>query len=29
VQRVIDEARPYFSLFPFAQDIPQRFRQRT
>lgn len=26
VQRVIDEARPYFSLYPFAQDIPERFR---
>jgi glutathione S-transferase len=27
VQRVIEEAKPYFSLFPFAGDIPQRFRQ--
>ncbi|WP_397452864.1 glutathione S-transferase family protein [Pseudomonas sp. NA-150] len=26
VRRVIDEARPYFSLYPFAQDIPDRFR---
>jgi glutathione S-transferase len=26
-QRVIEEAKPYFSLFPFADDIPQRFRQ--
>lgn len=25
-QRVIDEARPYFSLYPFAEAIPQRFR---
>ncbi|WP_449105237.1 glutathione S-transferase family protein [Pseudomonas mohnii] len=25
-QRVIDEARPYFSLYPFAEVIPQRFR---
>ncbi|MVV52071.1 glutathione S-transferase family protein [Pseudomonas sp. PB120] len=25
VQRVIDEARPYFSLYPFADDIPRRF----
>jgi glutathione S-transferase len=25
-QRVIEEAKPYFSLFPFADDIPQRFR---
>ncbi|VVO31735.1 glutathione S-transferase family protein [Pseudomonas fluorescens] len=29
VQRVIDEARPYFSLYPFAQDIPERFRQAS
>jgi glutathione S-transferase len=29
VQRVIDEAQPYFSLYPFAQDIPQRFYPRT
>ncbi|WPN60531.1 glutathione S-transferase family protein [Pseudomonas sp. P9_31] len=26
-QRVIDEARPWFSLYPFADDIAQRFRQ--
>jgi glutathione S-transferase len=26
-RRVIEEAKPYFSLFPFADDIPQRFRQ--
>ena len=25
-QRVIDEARPYFSLYPFAEAIAQRFR---
>src|SRR5579859_1746279 len=25
-RRVIDEAKPYFSLFPYADDIPQRFR---
>jgi glutathione S-transferase len=25
-QRVIDEARPYFDLYPFAEAIPQRFR---
>jgi len=29
VQRVIDEAQPYFSLYPFAQDIPQRFYPRA
>jgi glutathione S-transferase len=28
VQQVIDEARPYFSLYPFEQDIPQRFYPR-
>ncbi|VVO08162.1 glutathione S-transferase family protein [Pseudomonas fluorescens] len=27
VRRVIDEARPYFPLYPFAQAIPERFRQ--
>jgi glutathione S-transferase len=27
VQRVIDEARPYFSLYPFADAIPKRFLQ--
>ncbi len=26
VQRVIDEAKPYFHFFPFADAIPQRFR---
>jgi glutathione S-transferase len=26
VQRVIDEAKPYFSMYPFAEAIPQRFR---
>jgi glutathione S-transferase len=26
VQRVIDEARPYFSMYPFAESIAQRFR---
>ncbi len=25
-QRVIDEARPYFSLYPFADEIPERYR---
>jgi glutathione S-transferase len=25
VQRVIDEAKPYFSLYPFADRIPKRF----
>jgi glutathione S-transferase len=25
-QRVIEEAKPYFSLFPFADAIPKRFR---
>lgn len=25
-QRVIDEARPYFCLYPFADAIPERFR---
>ena len=24
-KRVIEEARPYFSMFPFAEAIPQRF----
>ena len=27
VRRVMDEARPYFSLYPFAESIPGRFRQ--
>ncbi|EJM82697.1 glutathione S-transferase [Pseudomonas sp. GM74] len=26
VKRVIDEARPYFSLYPFVDAIPERFR---
>jgi glutathione S-transferase len=26
VQRVLEEARPYFALYPFKDDIPQRFR---
>ena len=25
-QRVLEEAKPYFSLYPFADSIPQRFR---
>lgn len=25
IQRVLDEARPYFSLYPFADCIPKRF----
>lgn len=25
VQRVMQEAKPYFSMYPFAQQIPQRF----
>jgi len=25
VRRVIDEARPYFAMFPFKDDIPARF----
>jgi len=24
--RVIDEAKPYFSFYPFADSIPKRFR---
>ena len=27
VQRVIDEARPWFSFYPFEESIPERFRQ--
>lgn len=27
VQRVIDEARPWFSFYPFEEAIPARFRQ--
>jgi glutathione S-transferase len=26
VRRVLDEAKPYFSLYPFADQIPARFR---
>jgi glutathione S-transferase len=26
IQRVIEEAKPYFSLYPFADQIPERFR---
>jgi glutathione S-transferase len=26
VQRVIEEAKPYFALYPFAEVIPKRFR---
>lgn len=26
VQRVLDEAKPYFSMYPFAEAIPERFR---
>ena len=26
VQRVIEEAKPYFQFYPFASDIPARFR---
>ncbi len=26
VQRVLGEARPYFTMYPFAEAIPQRFR---
>jgi glutathione S-transferase len=26
VQRVIDEAKPYFAHYPFAEAIPMRFR---
>lgn len=25
VKQVLDEAKPYFSMYPFAQDIPERF----
>ncbi|MCU6501439.1 glutathione S-transferase family protein [Rugamonas sp. A1-17] len=25
VQRVLDEAKPYFSMYPFVEDIPERF----
>ncbi|QQZ40258.1 glutathione S-transferase family protein [Pseudomonas sp. SK3(2021)] len=28
-QRVIDEARPYFVHYPYAEAIPQRFRQQS
>ncbi len=26
VQRVISEAKPYFAMYPFADNIPERFR---
>lgn len=26
VLRVLDEAKPYFSMYPFAESIPERFR---
>ena len=26
VRRVIDEAKPYFGMYPFAEAIPERFR---
>jgi glutathione S-transferase len=26
VRRVLEEAKPYFSLYPFADALPQRFR---
>lgn len=26
IKRVIEEAKPYFSMYPFATDIPSRFR---
>ena len=26
VQRVLEEAKPYFSMYPFAENIPERFR---
>lgn len=26
VQRVLEESKPYFSMYPFAEFIPQRFR---
>ena len=26
VQRVLDEAKPYFQYYPFVDDIPKRFR---
>ena len=29
VRRVLEEARPYFHLYPFADAIPQRFNPRT
>jgi glutathione S-transferase len=27
VRRVLEEAKPYFSMYPFAEAIPRRFRQ--
>jgi glutathione S-transferase len=26
VARVLEEAKPYFAMYPFAQDIPAKFR---
>lgn len=26
VKRVLDEAKPYFSMYPFAENIPERFK---
>lgn len=26
VARVLDEAKPYFAMYPFADDLPERFR---
>ncbi len=26
VRRTLDEARPYFQFYPFAEAIPERFR---
>ena len=28
-RRVIEEAKPYFSVYPFANAIPKRFRQES
>jgi glutathione S-transferase len=27
VKRTIDEARPFFDLFPFRDEMPERFRR--
>ena len=29
VRRVLDEARPFFDMYPFAESIPARFREQT